>query len=170
MDSSISHDPFAPDVDMEGNPMHAEPFNAARWEQAGATEEQIAELEAAYNDLSVEERNGITAWMKSVSNAELAVFMHSGSSIEELETAVAEAQQAYETAEKGEKRIAARTLKAAQQALDTALAAADAAEAETPDEAAPAVGRAIQGALGSSSADVGKTGPNGGQEPDSPES
>jgi hypothetical protein len=50
-------------------------FNAARWADAGATPERIAELESGFTGLPEAERAAMNEWMAGRSNAELAAFL-----------------------------------------------------------------------------------------------
>jgi hypothetical protein len=138
MDSSISHDPFAPEGTTDvTNPISVE-FDAARWERAGASEDEIADLRASFDESTVEERAGMNGWMSSVSDSDLADWLAGDEaghkSIEDL-TAGRDATAAELEAAPSGRGIAERkrAAEAAQSALDAVLSPANSDDGESDD-------------------------------------
>jgi hypothetical protein len=183
VDSSISHDPFAPDTDPEGNPVTLvnspeAAFNETRWEQAGATEAQIEDLHVQFDNLHPSEQAAFNEWMKGQSNNDLLAWLNTADlapwTVERHEQNVAELTEAHENAPKGHRRATAVALRQAED--DLAAARAEAGEPPVVDsEASDATdatdlpsdeGDAPEAILGAVGEDED---PNGGQEPETDE-
>jgi hypothetical protein len=65
MDSSISHDPFAPDSTTFAS------FRDDRWRRAGATEEEVGQLSEAFDQMAPLDRNAEARAIDSVSDIDL---------------------------------------------------------------------------------------------------
>jgi hypothetical protein len=140
MDSTISHDPFAPDERQEATTMTDAEFNEDRWLRAGASEDELAVLRVAFEAYTPEERAGVEAWMASASDADLAEYLHGKADDETFaeatdavadlaaaEAKVAEAEADVENTTGRDQKNAKARLKRAQVKRDEAQAAHDAA-------------------------------------------
>jgi hypothetical protein len=70
MDSSIHHDPFRPDSLKETDSMPT--FPADRYKRAGASKDQIADLEADFDALPIAGQQALVDRVASVSDAQLS--------------------------------------------------------------------------------------------------
>jgi hypothetical protein len=135
-------------------------FDAARWAKAGATQEQLEELETSFTEQPDADRAGFNAWMASVSDSDLFDWLNGPLTIQELEQEVEKAKADVENAVKGEIRDAKRALKAAETALEEALASQEPEDDESSsDDSAGAQAKA----------EPHYVAPYGGQEPSTEE-
>lgn len=113
MDSSISHDPFAPD-DTTGGAAEPIAFREARFRAAGATEEEVEQYRADFMEWDDEEKAGANQIIDEVDDDQMRTWIEESRAEDEAEREaerlVAEQEEAerIQTAEEAEReRVAA---------------------------------------------------------------